>query len=448
MTTILKSALIITMDEERRILNGASLVMENDRICYIGPDEGVKNAADVVVDCKGKVLLPGFVNTHTHQILSIIRGVAEDMGTAPAYTHCVPQGYQLSQEESHVMALLGAAEALRFGSTYLVDMYTNCFASARAFDQIGIKASVCEMVHDMDFSTIYKGEYRRDDALGEELLERNVRLLESWETHPRIEACVGLHAPDTCSEGFIKKVLDVRERYDAKLATHLAQSRGEAKRVTEVSGGLSPVEFYGRLGVLGGNTLAAHCIYVNDRDIDLLQKTRTNVVHIPEGNAKGGMAAPLKKLLERQMNVCLGTDNGSADMLEVMRMGLCVCRVLSEGFSVMPMDLLEMATINGAKAIGKDKELGSLEIGKKADILVLDFRKPHLIPCLNPVGTLLHTGLGSDIEQVFVNGKKVVDNGRLLTVDEDALLREAQKIAERKWLAVNDRLNADYFLKL
>ncbi len=450
MITILKSALIITMNQERKIWNQASLVIENERIAAIDTDEVIEKSfrADKVIDCQGKVLLPGFVNLHTHQTLSIIRGVAEDMGTAPAYTKSVPQGYQLSEEESNTMALLGAAEALKFGSTYILDMYTNCSVNAKAFATLGMRANVCEMVHNMDFSTLYKREYQVDEKLGEELLNRNIALLEHWNNHPLIDTCVGLHAPDTCSTSFIRKILDVKEKYHVKIATHLAQSIEEVEQIKQISNGLSSVEFYKENGVLSKDLIAAHCIYVNEQDIELLKNNQVNIAHIPEGNAKGGMAAPLKAFLDKNINVTLGTDNGSADMIETMRMGLCISRILTEGFSVMPMEMLEMATINGARAIGRDKDLGSLEKGKLADVLILDFRKPHLVPCLNPVGTILHTGLGSDIQMVFVNGEMVVQNGKLLKVNEEELLKEAQQIAERRWLAVNHDLNSYYFLKL
>ena len=450
MRKIFRSAFIITMDSERKIWNEASLVVEDGKITEIGPDEKIaaETDADEIIDCKGKVLMPGFINTHTHQTLSIIRGVAEDMGTAPAYTKSVPQGYQLSEYESYVMALLGACEALKFGSTYIVDMYTNSLSNVKAFDELGIRANVCEMVHDMDFSTIYKREYRADEKLGDELLEKNVMLIERWRGHPLIDVCMGLHAPDTCSAPFIQKVLREADRQNVKIATHLAQSKGELERVRNISGGLSSVAFYEEQGVLSDRLIAAHCIYVDDRDIGRLKKYKVNVSHVPEGNAKGGMAAPLKAFLDSDINVTLGTDNGSADMLDAMRIGLCISRVREDGFSVMPMDFLEMATINGAKAVGRENDLGSLEVGKSADILVLNLRKPHLIPCLNPIGTILHTGIGSDIEKVYVNGKMLVDNGKIVVVDEEKVIREAQEIAERRWLAVNDQLNPYYFIKL
>ena len=311
-----------------------------------------------------------------------------------------------------------------------------------------MRSCVSEMLHDMDFFSLYKHEYIRDEHLGDLLLERNIELIENWKGNPLVDVSLGLHAPDTCTINYIRKILDLSKKYKIKISTHLAQSRGELQRINQITGGKSSVQFYDDNGVLSEDLIAAHCIYVDEKDIQLLSERNVNVVHISEGNAKGAMAAPLNKFRKNNINVTLGTDNGSADMIEVMRTALCIGRVVSNSFEPYPMDLLEMATINGAKAIGRENELGSLEIGKLADVLIIDFKKPHMIPCLSPVGNLVHTGLGSDIETVIVNGEIVVQNGVCLKVDEEYFLREAQKIAEKKWLAVNNKINPNYFLKL
>lgn len=450
MKTILKSALIITMDKDKRILNKSSLVIEDGKIIDIGEDDYIMNRyPDASVQCcRGKVLMPGFINTHTHQTLSIIRGVAEDMGTAPAYTKSVPQGYQLSDNDSFVLALLGATEALKFGSTTIVDMYTNSGSNAKAFSLLGMRANVCEMVHDMDFSTLYKRDYRIDNKTGQKLFEKNIALIEKWKGNKLITPVVGLHAPDTCSEKMTASLLDLAEKEKSKVITHLAQSKGEIERVKAVSGGLSSVEYYERQGVLSDSLIAAHCIYVDENDIEILKKHKVNISHIPEGNAKGGMAAPLKAFIDHGCSVTIGTDNGSADMIDAMRICLCVSRVIEKGFSVMPYQMLEMATINGARAIGREKDLGSLEIGKQADILVMNMKKAHLVPCLKPVGTIIHNSLGSDIETVYVAGKKVVDNYKVIKVNEADVIKEAQKIATDKWLSVNNEIDKSIFINL
>ena len=451
MQEILYDALIITMNEKREILNRSALVIEGKNILEIGDSETMlkKYPKAYRRDCRGKVIIPGFINLHTHQTLSIIRGSAEDLGTAPAYTKSVPQGQSLSIDESRIMATLGAVEAVRFGSTYIVDMYTNCETNAVAFENVGIKAAVCEMVHDMDFYSLYKHEYHIDEAMGDALLERNIRLIEKWRNHEKIDCCIGLHAPDTCSKVFIQKILKIQEHYNVPIATHLAQSPGEVARIHAYAGGLSPTAYYAELGVLDRQLYAAHCIYVNDDDIRLLSDHHVNVVHVPEGNAKGGMVAPIHKMRNTGINLTMGTDNGSADMIDAMRISLCIGRVMAGRYDdPTTMQVLEMATINGAKAIGKEKEIGSLEPGKHADFLVLDYRKSHLIPCLNPLGILLHTAIGSDIEDVYINGRKIVEHGKVLTIDEEILLKEAQMVAKKQWMAVNQDINPEYILNL
>lgn len=450
MAVLLKHASIITMNDRREILNDHALVIENDRILEIGESDAVekKYPAAEKTDCRGKVLLPGFINLHTHQTLSMARGISEDLGTAPAYTKSVPQGQSLSVQECRTMAALGAAEAVRFGSTCLVDMYANCVTNAEAFETIGVRASVSEMLHDIDLYQVYRQVYETDEKMGEELLQRNVDAIEKYSSHPMIDCCLGLHAPDTCTEEYIGKILDLQEHYQVPIALHLAQSRGEVKRVADC-GGASPVRFLDKMGVLTRRVFAAHCIFVDDADIRILSDRKTNVVHVPEGNAKGGLVAPVHKMRNTGINLTMGTDNCSADMIDAMRISLCVGRVMTGRFdNPTTMQVLEMATVNGAKALGKEKEIGSLEAGKKADILVLNYRKPHLIPCLNPLGILLHTAIGSDIETVFIDGKKVVDQGRLLTVDEESLIREAQEVARRQWLAVNHEIDPKLFLVL
>ena len=268
MSIILKHAAIITMNEKREILNDHALVIENDRILEIGENDVVesKYPAAEKIDCRGKVLLPGFINLHTHQTLSIARGVSEDLGTAPAYTKSVPQGQSLSVDECRTMAALGACEAVKFGSTYLVDMYANCVTNAEAFESVGVKASISEMIHDIDLYQVYRQVYEKDEKMGDELLQRNIDAIEKYVSHPTIDCCLGLHAPDTCTREFIEKIMDVQEQYQVPIAVHLAQSKGEVKRVAEYVG-TTPVKFLDEMGVLEKQVFAAHCIFVDDEVI-------------------------------------------------------------------------------------------------------------------------------------------------------------------------------------
>ncbi len=447
MDCIFKNAMIVTMDAERRILHDGAVVVRGDRICAIGDTkEMLCSNPDItdVRDCTNKVIFPGFINIHTHATLSIIRGVAEDMGTAPAYTRSVPQGDLLSEYESSVMAALGAAEALRFGSTLIADNYTYSAKNAEVFSSLGMRAVVSERIHDIEFYGLPRGIYERNEKLGDKLLQKNIDLIEAWDgkDNGRIHCVLGPHAPDTCTPEYLRCVADLASQRHVGLATHLSQSRSELNNINKLYHMTSARYLYEN-GILTSSLVAAHAIFVTEDDIALIAKSGTSIAHAAEGNAKGGMVAPLMKLKAAGVNVGIATDNGSADMIEVMRTALCSARVLTDSCtSPQPMEILEMATINGAKALGMENEIGSVEVGKKADLVIVDYSRPHMIPCINAVGNLIHTGLGSDVDTVMVDGNILVDNGRMLTVDLPSLLKEAQAVAKRKWYEVNDTLDA------
>ena len=451
---IITGGLIVTVDDNNTGLKNHAIVIKDDRIADIGPADDLlaKYSAEGLtrINCDGKVIFPGFINIHTHQTLSIIRGVAEDMGTAPAYTKSVPQGPFLSSDDCYAMASLGAVEALRFGSTLIADMYTNSSQNAEVFGRTGMRAMVTEMVHDIDFFGLPTSDYREDRALGDRLLQDNIDLIEKYNGSfdGRIMCNFGPHAPDTCTPGFLRKIAELSRQYDVGMSTHLAQSRREMTRIKNISG-LSSVKFYEECGMYDSKYLVcAHAIYCDDEDIDILAKHRNvSIAHAAEGNAKGGLVAHISKMRKKGINVGIATDNGAANMIETMRIALCCGKVLTGSYNdPLPMDVLRMATINGAKALGLEKDLGSIEIGKKADIIIVDYHKPHMVPCIDAVGTLVHTGLGSDIDTVIIDGNIVVEGGKVLTVNVDDILREAQRVADRKWRDVNPDLDRKFTL--
>jgi 5-methylthioadenosine/S-adenosylhomocysteine deaminase len=224
------------------------------------------------------------------------------------------------------------------------------------------------------------------------------------------------------------------------IVIHVAQGLFEKEIISKRSGGLSPVKFLEQMGVLGNDVIAAHCVFVDDEDIEILAKTGTHVTHQPEGNAKYGLTAPLLKMKKAGINVGLGTDNMAADMIEVMRFAVCMGRVKEQSAGALrAMDALEMATIHGARALGMENEIGSIEAGKKADLILVDYRKPHMVPLVDPVANLVHTGLGSDVDTVIINGQTLVEQGRVLVVDEAEVVRQAQDLAVRRWKEVAGR---------
>ncbi len=435
---ILYNGMIVTMDENRRILKDSAIVIKGNRIEEIGNKKDIlekyKNSGAGMKDCMGKVIYPGFVNTHIHTAQSIVRGMAEDMGRAPSYTPSVPQGDDLTDDESYVFSLLGAATALRFGSTIISDNYANAKVNAKAFEALGVRAVVSERVHDMVFHRLSEGIYEKDEKLGNELFDKNIELLEKYnDKSGLITAALGPHAPDTCSREMLLRIAAAAQKYDVPITTHLAQSRMELKRVEDTYG-ISSTELMRECGLINDRLLAAHGVFLTDENMDILKKHNANVVHIPEGNAKAGAIAAIKKMKDKGINVAIGTDNGAGNMIENMRMALVAGRIYnSKVTDPLPQELLEMATINGAKALHMDKQIGSLEEGKLADMILVDYDRLHMTPCMNVIGNLVHLGLGNDIETVIVDGKIVVENGHVLNIDEKEVMRDARRIAQLKW---------------
>jgi 5-methylthioadenosine/S-adenosylhomocysteine deaminase len=228
------------------------------------------------------------------------------------------------------------------------------------------------------------------------------------------------------------------ERHDVGLFIHLAQSAGEVAQVRRVTG-KSSVQHLADIGMLGPRLIAGHCAFLDDGDAELLSQSGTNVCQLPVVNAKSGWIAPAAKLRKLGANVGLGTDHMIHDMVEAMRFALCVNRVFDGVASnIRAMDVLEMATIHGARAIGREDDLGSIEPGKIADLLLVDLTAPHLAPVLDPVANLIYAGQSSDVHSVMVGGKFVVRDRRVLTVDTDEVVREAQDRAEHLWRTVGN----------
>lgn len=440
--TVLDGGVIVTMSAQRDILHDCALVIKGNYIETIGPSAAIRSTyrdRAEFIDCRGKVLFPGLINTHIHAAQSMVRGVAEDMGRAPSYTRSVPQGDDLSAEESYVMSMLGAATAMKAGSTLISDNYAQAMSNAAAFDELGIRAIVSERVHDVDFYGLPTGIYRVDEKLGEELLNKNIALIEKWQDNPegRITACLGPHAPDTCSVDLLKRMAVLADRYDLPVTTHLAQSKQELQRIADVYQ-TSPANYLKTCGLLNRRLLAAHCVFIEDEDIALLAANNVNVIHIPVGNAKAGSIARTRDMQQRGINVAIGTDNGSGNMIENMRLALIAGRILGKSVTAQQPDtVLEMATVNGAAAIGMADQLGSLEAGKKADIVIMDYNQLHLTPCMNIIGNLVHLATGSDVHTLFIDGRPVLQDYRLTTIDEEQLKSEARAVALRRWEAVN-----------
>lgn len=382
------------------------------------------------------LVIPGLVNVHTHTILSMVRGVAEDMGFAPAYTPGVPQGHMVTEDEAVALARLGALEAMLAGSTLINDTYVHTDLTLPAMAELGLRVFSCNRIHDVDFSGVSKGRWEHRATIGERTLNQALGLAQRFHGKPDARTGVQLaaHAPDTCSTPFLKEVAAASARTGLRVQTHLSQSKVEVARIRERDG-CTPPELLDGLGLLNERLVAAHCIHLTEDDIARIGRSRLFVAHIPKGNATGGTIAPTRRLVAAGARLTLATDNMHADMVEVLRWGLCMGRVQTGAVEEnwQPEHMLHAATEAGAEAMGMKDEIGAILPGFRADLVAIDLRRPHLVPHNDPLGTLVHTGMGRDVSHVVVEGELVVEAYRPTRCDPEEVMRAGAAAAAALW---------------
>lgn len=441
MDLLIHNGFIVTMDAGRKILKQGALVVQGNRILEIGPQEEILKSYPNLkkLDAKEKLILPGLVNSHSHTALSALRGMVEDAGRKALYEIYFPFEQLMSEEDIFVMALLGCVETLKSGTTCLVENYMGISKVVEALDRVGIRAVVSEIVRDVDYLGIKDGTYRFDPKIGEALLRKGVDLVEKWhgKGNGRILGLLSPHAPDMCSAGLLREIKALSGKMDVGVHTHLCQSLVEVEQVVRREG-KRPVQYLAEVGLLGPRVTGAHCFWADEKEVEILGQTRTNVAHCSGIAARRGYAPPIWALKQAGANIGLGSDNMTGDMVEAMRLALMIARIKTGDSTVLPaMEILEMATMNGAKTVGLDKEIGSLEKGKKADLIMLDLKKPHLVPVIDAVTDIVHYGLASDVDTVIVDGRILMEGREVKTVNETEVMEQAQKTTERLWAEFN-----------
>jgi 5-methylthioadenosine/S-adenosylhomocysteine deaminase len=412
------------------------IAVRADRIAWVGATDGPPPAARRVVNARQRIAIPGLINAHTHTVLSLMRGIAEDMGFAPAYTRGVPRAPMITEAEAIALARLGALEAVRLGSTLVCDTYVHARHTIPAMADLGLRVSGCTLLHDVDFSGMPDGRWEYDNRIGDRTLSEAVEIAETLDgtAEGRIRATMAPHAPDTCSTEFLRRCAAEGHRLGLRTCIHLAQSRIEVDRI-RARDGCTPVELIEQTGLLDDRLTAAHGIFMTAGDIARAGRACITCAHVPKGNAGGGMMAPTPALRAGGVRLALSTDNLLADMVETMRWALCIGRVQAGGVTEdwQPEDVFAMATLGGAAAMGMSEDLGRLAVGCKADIVLLDAGGPQFVPLLDALGVLVHCAQGALVTDVVVNGRIVVAAGRHAFADEDAIKHEAQLAAEALW---------------
>ncbi len=434
---LFKNATILTGDAAQPEIRNGVLGIKGQCISWVGPALPEGAQAMRTIDATGKVLIPGMVNVHTHSILSMVRGVAADAGFAPSYTPGIPKGTQVNPEQAYALAQLGALEALLFGSTLIGDNFVHADVTTEAMAELGLRLTPSWRIHDVDFARVAEGQWHYDAAIGGATLAAGMELASRWAGHDRVRVQLATHAVDTCSDGFLKEIAGISARSGMIVNTHLGQSQVEVERVAARTGRTS-TEVLDEVGLLNDRLMGGHCIYLTPSDMQRMARAGAHAVHIPKCNATSGRMAPTPALKRAGINIALATDTQHADMIELMRWALVTARV-QEGCvndEWQPHHVFDMATMGGARAVGQQDRIGSLEAGKQADIVMLDFRRPHLVPHVNPLGNLVHTGQGRDVEMVVVDGEILVEDGQPTRVDADRICAAAESACRDLWGSV------------
>jgi 5-methylthioadenosine/S-adenosylhomocysteine deaminase len=433
---LLKNAIVLTMDEELRQYEPGAVAVTGSEIAAVGPEAEMLSAYDAreTVDCGGKVLMPGLINAHTHVPMTLMRGLADDLRLDVWLL-----GYMMPVEREFVSpdfvrlgTLLACAELIRTGVTCFADMFYFEEAVAKAAVEAGMRA-VCGQ-------TIVK--FPAPDANSfEESLAAARDFIQRWKDHPLIVPAVSPHAPYTCTEEILHATAALAAEYDVPLHTHLAETALEVENM-RAENGMPVIPYVRKHHLFDAKVLAAHCVHVDEGEIKTMQHNHVGVAHNPSSNLKLASGfAPVTKMLEAGLNVGIGTDgpasNNDLDMFEEIRLAAFIAKATSGDPTAIPASTaLTMATRLGAQAMHQGHLIGSLEPGKRADLILVDTSPLHNQPRFrrDPNGIyaqLVYASKSTDVSDVMVNGKWLMRDHSLLTLDEQELLKQAEEYSRR-----------------
>ena len=448
MDLLITDGTVVTCDAERRILEDAAISIAGDRIVAVGPRAELEQAFpdSPRVSARGLAILPGLINAHTHTVLTSLRGTVEDWGGEIIYRYMSPISYAMSDHERSVMAALGCLEAIRSGATTLVDPFRHVATYAGAMADTGLRLWLSESCADIDTRKIRFGDHSVDEAFGRKFLDRAELLIESWHgaRGGRVNCQVAAHAPDNCSPAMLAQLLELAERRGLTRTCHLAQSVGEVAAIRERYD-LTPAAYLEREGFLGPDLTSAHWTFCTREDVELLVARGVTLAHCPASSSRRGLhKAPIGFIRDAGARIAIGTDNMSEDMFQAMAIGAIVHRTgrgreIENGPAPSPQEVLDMVTRDAAASVGACDLIGVIAPGLKADLTMIDLRAPAMRPIIRLTSNIVHYGHPGLVHSVMVDGAFVMRDRKVLTIDEDALLDEADAVTQRVW----ERMIAD-----
>lgn len=421
MKTLLRDATVIPMTQHDLYFVG-SVGIDGSKIAFIG-EQPADFAADETIDATGMIALPGLVNAHTHLSMVYFRNYKDTVENLQDWLSEIwPLEDKLIATDTYPASQLGITEMISSGTTCFSDMYFSPEGTCRAVYESGIKANLGITL----FSDLSDSKTCVADGLP---------IMEDYASKSgnRIRYDIAPHAVFTCTADSYRYAVDFAREHHCRLNTHLCETRKEVDDCIATHGH-SPVEYLQSLGVFDVDTYLAHCVHLDSRDLDILAHTGTTVVHNPSSNCKlASGIAPVARMRQAGISLALGTDgaasNNSLDLFQEIRLAGMISAVSTGNpVALKAYDILYMATAGGAQALGRLQECGTLEVGKDADIILIDTHTPHLTPLNNPFSALVYAAKSTDVDTVFCQGRKLMDHRVLLTIDEEAVLRTADSI--------------------
>ena len=424
MTILLTNAALLLTEPDCRVVTG-DMIIRDGKIAQMGdfPHPEV-DKIDKIIDCTDKLVMPGLINCHTHMYMSIFRNYADDLAFGDwLFGKILPAEDKLSPEDAYWCNLLSCIEMIRSGTTCFLDMHMFVNQCAEAARQTGMRAVLSRGLVGTEAADA-GGQRRLDEALGEAAAYAGCDLL-SFMLAP--------HAIYTCGEGYLRHVAEAAKQHGLPLHIHLSETQQEFDDAVQAYG-LTPTAYLEKIGFFAVPTVAAHGVYLTDEDIAILQRRGVSIATNPISNMKlGNGFAPVSRLVEASVNVCLGTDSAASNNALNLFREMSTLSYIHKGVdknaqSLSAVQALNIATANGARALGLAEKTGTLAVGKQADVVILDRNTPAFTPRNNPAAALVYAANGSEVETVIINGQIVMEQRRLTTVDEQEVYRQVEKI--------------------
>jgi 5-methylthioadenosine/S-adenosylhomocysteine deaminase len=429
---IVTGGLVVTMDGTRSIYEDGAVAVTGDTIIAVGPRAEIeaRYTGAQTIDAKNKLILPGFINGHTHVPMTLFRGIHDDVTLNDwLYKYIFPaEAKNVTEEFVRWGTRLAAAEQIRSGVTTFADMYYFEDAVAEETKAAGMRGVLGETF--IDFPA-------PDNKTNAAMLAYTEKFLQKWQGDPLIHAAPAPHSIYTCSQKTLRDAAALARKYHAPILIHVAEMKKELDDSLK-NNGMSPVQYLEKLGVLGPDVVAAHCIFVDEADRKTLVQRQVGCVHNPSSNmmiASG--VSPVPEMRTAGIAVGLGTDgpagsNNDLDLMEEIDLAAKLAKITKMNpLAINAKAVVEMATIDGARALHMEKEIGSLEKGKKADLILISLDEPNAVPMYDVYAAIAYSLKASDIETVIIGGKVVMRDRKLLTVNEEAAIAKAREYKDK-----------------